>query len=124
MKQHHTRVIPRDFFNEAKLLKCLGHLELCIVDRQCGGLPLTSEYDGEPFQIEQREHDGGLVCLNYRCYLAGELLSLYTQYNSKSAYPLLGEYRGQEYYLFDEQGRFMPNFGLCPEALNPQEPQS
>lgn len=106
------RVIPRDFFNEAKLLKCLGQFELCRLDKRLCGLEFTMEFDGESFDIAQDDSDGSLRCLNYRVYLNGEELELFTPYNSKENYPLMGRYRGDDYYLFDSKGKFMPNFGV------------
>lgn len=109
----HYRVIPRDFFNEAKLLKCLGQLQLAIQENRVNGLPLCVDFDGKPFKIAQLESGGSLCCLNYKVYLSnGERLVLFTPYNSKEAYPLIAEYRGEEYYVFDEKGSFMPNFGF------------
>lgn len=111
----HRRVIPRDFFNEAKLLKCLGQLQLAIIDNAVGGLPLQVEFDDECFNVLQHSGSGALYCANYSVYLAGEEIHLFTPYNSKEAYPLIASYRGEEYYVFDEAGKFMPNFGWRKE---------
>lgn len=35
MTSSYRRVLPRDLFNEAKLLKCLGQLSLMIHDGKC-----------------------------------------------------------------------------------------
>jgi hypothetical protein len=110
----YQRVIPRDFFNEAKLLKCLGRFELAV---NHGGpmdirLPITIDYDGEAFVIEQNPNDGSLWCVNYRAYLAGEEVQLFVPYNSKDEWPLMCIYKAEEYYAFDESGKFMPNFGV------------
>lgn len=106
----HYRVIPRDFFNEAKLLKCLGRFQLCIHDRLTK-FNFEVEFDGKPFLIHLNDHNNCLICLNYRVFLDGHELTLYTPYNSKENYPLLGLYKGEEYFIFDEDGNFMPNFG-------------
>jgi hypothetical protein len=110
----YTRVIPRDFFNEAKLLKCLGRLELLILDNEkpARDLKITSEFDNEAFNVVQDPNSGSISVSNYRVFVNGEELYLSTPLNSKENYPLTGIYKGEEYYIFDEKGQFMPNFGL------------
>lgn len=108
----YQRVIPRDFFNESKLLKCLGRLQLLIHDRRVNRLPLEVDFDGASFDIQQCQLTGNLYCTNYRVFLDGEELKLSIQYNAKeSHYPLECEYKNEIYYIFDEDGQFMPNFG-------------
>lgn len=104
----YKRVIPRDLFNEAKLLKCLGQLQLLIHD---GNLKFTSDFDNEAFEICQNPLDGSLYCSNYNVYLDNEHIPLFTNYNSRENYPLFAIYKDEAYYLFDEQGRYMPNWG-------------
>ena len=48
MKAKYTRVLPRDLFNEAKLMKCMGLLTLLIHDELIPDC-LKFEYDQEPF---------------------------------------------------------------------------
>lgn len=108
----HRRVIPRDFFNESKLLKCMGQFQLCIHDNMCNGLQLDVRFDGEPFTIFQHDSDGSLTVLNYSVFLNGNPIALYIPYNARENYPLIGLYKGEEYYIFDENGKFMPNFGV------------
>lgn len=107
----HIRVIPRDLFNEAKLLKCLGALIIAIEDRKVNGLNLSIEFDGEAFDIRQNPNDASLSCVNLRCYLDGEEIELFSPYNSKEDYPLMARFKGEEYYIFEGRGYFMPTFG-------------
>lgn len=107
----YTRVLPRDLFNESKLLKCLGQLSLCILDRRVNGLPLVEIFEGNEFQVIQNPLDGSLSCLNYRLYLENVEIELFTPLNSRNEYPLIGRYKDGDYYLFDENGKFIPNFG-------------
>lgn len=101
----YRRVIPRDLFNEAKLLKCLGQLSLAIHDEIDVGkravphcLKVRGD-DGKPFKIDQRESDGGLFCSSL-IFVAGSMpLILYSSYNSKSPYPLNCE--SLDYGVFD-----------------------
>lgn len=115
----YIRIIPRDFFNEAKFLKCLGQFELCVLERRCNGLEIDTSFDGAGFVIVQNESDASLLCLNYKVYVNREELELYLPYNSKESYPLMGRYKGVDYYIFDSNGKFMPNFGLKRLNTNP-----
>ena len=63
-REMYKRVLPRDLFNEAKLLKCLGRLCLLIEDDMC-----KLEYDhddefAEGFVIGQLQECGGIYPLN------------------------------------------------------------
>lgn len=107
----YNRVIPRDLFNEANLLKNLGQLQLLIHDNRVDGIPFKVEFDGQPFNIQQNPHDGSISVANYRVFLEGEELLLYTPLNSRDRYPLLADYRGETYYLFNGKGELMANFG-------------
>lgn len=100
---NYRRVIPRDFFNEAKLLKCLGRLELLILDRRCR---LLSSHSGDRFRICQDMSNGSLVCTNYHVYLDGVSLHFFLPYNSKDNYPLTVNLNGEDYTVFDEDGNF------------------
>lgn len=104
----YNRVIPRDFFNEAKLLKCLGRLSLLILDNRNGlAQYLEDDFDNEPFQIEQTQ-DGDIYVVNYHVFLKGteNELELTTPLNSKLNYPLmfgLGKIYVAE-FVFDDDG--------------------
>lgn len=106
----YSRVIPRDLFNESKLLKCLGRLVLLIYD---GLAPegLTFKHDGEPFVVEQDLSDGGLFCTTLQVWYRGKPLQLKSPYNSREPYPLLlvnGD--GEEFEVFNGSGNFTPEF--------------
>ena len=106
MKNYH-RVIPRDFFNEAKLLKCLGAFQLAILDNQTNGIKFDVDYDGSPFEIFQNPNDGSIEVINYKVYFNTEEVQLYTPLNSKDNYPLIARYKNEEYYPIDEKGKFV-----------------
>lgn len=112
----YTRVIPRDLFNEAKLLKCLGQLALIIHDGvdaagYCVPRELTVEHD-HAWKIDQRQSDGGLyVCGGLRFKVRQLVLELYTAYNSKSPYPLLCMMGGcVEIDVFNDDGTLAKDF--------------
>lgn len=86
----YDRVLPRDLFNESKLLKCLGQLALLVHDGKAGwlGFEFTPAIPYRGFIIEQDPSDGGLFCANLE-WRAGEArLDFYSNYNSKASYPL------------------------------------
>jgi len=69
----YLRVIPRDLFNESKLLKCLGQVCLHIHDNRAGRLAMVESgaADGEQFEIDQNEFDGSLYVSNLQFRLRG-----------------------------------------------------
>ncbi len=105
------RVVPRDFFNEAKLLKCLGQFEL-LCNHKSNPLGIETSHDEQEgeFQVVQNQMDGSLSVLNYSAFLHGDEIQLFTPYNSKSPYPLYGAFRGNVYGVFDEEGNWSTEF--------------
>ena len=77
----YTRVIPRDLFNEAKLLKCVGQLALLIHDGM-QPVPMSLEHDGSSFHIGHTE-DLGLTIVNMRWIICGFNVGFQTAYNSR-----------------------------------------
>lgn len=109
----YTRVIPRDFFNESKLLKCLGHFEIMTETKLNLEKNLLNENEG--FQICQDESTGYLFCANYEVILRKNKqeyqIELFTIYNSKEAYPLLYKINHEEEQrVFDALGELTPQF--------------
>jgi len=106
----YTRVIPRDLFNEAKLLKCMGRLCLLIHD-QLTPVDMSASLEGEQFEIGMLL-DGSLTIKNLHVNVMGEKFTFKTTYNSKRNYPLMIEYQGSEgeYLVFDESGQFSTEF--------------
>lgn len=107
----YTRVIPRDLFNESKLLKCLGQLTLKIHDGKAPGL--TVEDEGDEFDVRQEPSDGTLYVANLKFQLHGEEVDFRSRYNSKAAYPL--DYHGpgssdDPTQVFGDEGEFTPEF--------------
>lgn len=106
----YKRVIPRDFFNEAKLLKCMGFLALKILDMQTpDGIDIHIEESGEPFRIGLIQ-DGSLTVENYTITVNGEMVIMKSTYNSKSNFPLFCEIGYDEVPVFDENGNFDEEF--------------
>lgn len=90
----YCRVVPRDLFNEASLLKCLGRLY--IVTEGPGGVTLTEPDGSEPFIIEQNPATGGIVCANVIPIIRGERCVVERPLNSREPWPLYLTYWGTE----------------------------
>ena len=112
MTSSYRRVLPRDLFNEAKLLKCLGQLSLMIHDGKC---ELRVEHSDElwpGFVISQDESDGGIEVVNLVFSTPnGTELRLKTGLNARESYPLFCELPdGDELEVFTEDGTLRQEF--------------
>jgi hypothetical protein len=125
----YDRVIPRDLFNEAKLLKCLGQLSLLIHDGlsidPTWALVLTHNAEHSPgFRIVQDSSDGSIYCSNLVLTARGQVIRLYSPLNSKRPYPLqfFGHRRDGSAYptvdgdVFDDDGTLSSEFRSFLEA--------
>ena len=105
---NYQRVIPRDLFNESKLLKGLGRLVLLIHDGQC---PLKFEHDGQAFVIAQNQDCGSLYCSNLAFWSpCGSLIHIQSIYNDKSPYTLTTIWNDEEIQVFNDDGSFTDEF--------------
>lgn len=85
----YTRVIPRDLFNEASLLKCLARIYINLENLNVaitGGADL--EHDGDAFDVQQNPDSGGLRCANVRLIVRGATCHLERPLNSRRTWPL------------------------------------
>ena len=117
----YERVIPRDLFNEAKLLKCLGRLVIVAPLHKS----ITITHDGKPFDIRQSV-DGDLYCENVKVsYRYGNLLmnpttapqelNVFNPINSRADWPLLFVAEADEYcHVFKQDD---PNGNLSDRFL-------
>jgi hypothetical protein len=102
------RVLPRDAFNDANLLKCIGQLTLLIED---GEIDLRYEYDGEPFDIVQDGADGSTYVSNIQFFTKdGQPLQHSRPMNSRNAWSLVLELDDDVQYAFDDKGCYDANF--------------
>lgn len=107
----YQRVLPRDLFNEAKLLKCMGHLVLLIMGCKT---PVTMGYGDEGcdegFEIGLLE-EGSLTIKNLPVSIRGKVFLFKTTYNSRANYPLYVQDKNYcDYLVFNEQGEFSEDF--------------
>lgn len=80
------RVIPRDLFNEANLLKCYGRI---YINLETAELPhVEFIHDGEAFQVEQDASDGSLFISNVQLLVNGQPQNLRRPLNSRASWPL------------------------------------
>lgn len=111
---YYHRVLPRDLFNEAKLLKCLGRLCLWAHDYPGLGLRFDLRPDG-PFDIRQHQDSGDLYCRNLQVDGPGGPWALWVPYNSRDPWPLRFYREGDD----DDDGRLVftdtgwPSVELC-----------
>lgn len=116
MNPDYNRVIPRDLFNEAKLLKCIGKLVLSIHDG-LGINNMTFEHEGDPFIIGLHD-EGYLSVTNIRFEMNGQRMFFQSQYNSKNQYPLFCRYDYCDYLVFEETGEYSEEFKQLCETLS------
>lgn len=84
----YTRVIPRDLFNEANLLKCYGRLYIVTEGNRDAHFP---DDDCDSFDIVQRDEDGYLYIENLPFEIHGKQYRLVRPLNSRGAWPLYAE---------------------------------
>lgn len=99
----YLRVLPRDAFNEANLLKCIGKLTLLIED---GLAPdWVFEYDNSPFDIQQSDDDGSIFVANIQLRFRGDPVRVFRPLNARDAWPLYAESgTGDSFSVFTESG--------------------
>src|SRR5690348_1131275 len=111
----YTRVIPRDLFNEANLLKCLGRLWI-LLDETRGHVAKLGEEEQMPgvgFDIWQDDASGQIYCSNVPFTVRGQRFDLMRPLNSRNQWPLymidpMGEH--EEISVFTEDGWLTSDF--------------
>lgn len=106
------RVLPRDAFNDANLLKCIGQLTMLIEDKATCVEGLYFSYDSKPFDIQQDESDGSTYVANIAFNVNGKNVLMRRPMNSREAWPLMMCLEGEDYYVFSEKGKIMPSFKM------------
>lgn len=118
----YKRVSPRDMFNEAKLLKCLGRLYLLYHEEMFyKEVTLThNTEESERFLIELDENNNSLYCSNLYMRIDNKLCELSTAYNSRLHYPLeMKTPEGEYIYVFDEEGELTEKAALLLRKARP-----
>lgn len=103
MTTNYQRVIPRDLFNEASLLKCLGRF--WIETERFQPRKVTIEHDGDAFDVTQNEDDGTTFVRNIAITINGVNYQAFRPLNSRGNWPLyLRTEDGEETGVFQENG--------------------
>ena len=101
----HQREIPRDLFNEAKLLKCMGLLSLRIHDGNTP-TPMTLDWNREKFDVRY-DIDGDTYISNMTLYVNDEIQEVRCLMNSKDNYPMV--FQNNLERVFEEDGKWNEN---------------
>lgn len=108
---NYRRVLPRDLFNEANLLKCLGRLWIVLDDRR-GHTARIVEEDVPAFDIVQNEATGGIYVRNLTFAVGGREFDLERPLNSRQPWPLYVSAADdpdfEEIAVFDDGGQLTP----------------
>lgn len=108
----YQRVIPRDLFNEANLLKCYGKLWLLLEKLN---LPhVKFELEGDTFEIEQGWEDGHTYIDNLKLMVGHPYATwhpLSRPLNSRDAWPLyVTHYDRDDIAVFTDTGELTEEF--------------
>ncbi len=108
----YTRVIPRDLFNESKLLKCMGQVALLNHEGKDGGrLVLQHKNPKKGFEIVQDGSDGSIYVRNLTVHLRdGRRVWMGTTLNSREPYPLVFNCLDECGSVFNDDGTFSDEF--------------
>lgn len=102
MSGSYTRVIPRDLFNEANLLKCLGRFWIKTEHYQPN--MVTIEHDGEPFDVGQNDDDGTISVRNVAISINGTRCHVCRPLNSRAEWPLYFDTEEDRIAIFTDAG--------------------
>ena len=104
---NYIRVIPRDLFNEANLLKCYGQLYLNLENTICDYELSNDETSCDGFNVVQDETDGSIRIENIYFFVRGSMVRLMRPLNSRRPYPLYA-YAGtlETIAVFEDDGKF------------------
>lgn len=101
----YQRTLPRDLFNEANLLKCLGRLWMLLEDYAPPGFQMVFDWPNRGFQIEQDPSDGSIYCTNIKVRNgAGKWVTPFRPLNSRDQWPLYIQDGDDEIQVFEEDG--------------------
>jgi hypothetical protein len=103
------RVIPRDLFNEANLLKCYGKLYIEIENSGLPDVELVHRNPGSPFLVSQDQNSGDLTIANVILMVRGAPCALRRPLNARDAWPLYADTgTGDEIDVFTSSGALSP----------------
>ena len=101
---NYIRVLPRDLFNEANLLKCLGRLWIVLDDIRESHHARFETEDCDSFDIVQDESSGAIYACNVIFTVRGVPCQLSRPLNARSSWPLYLETEDDAVSVFDGEG--------------------
>jgi hypothetical protein len=105
------RVIPRDLFNEANLLKCYAQIYLNLERLPDVDAQLVGGDNNYPFRVDQNI-DGSTWLANILLIVRGEPVTLERPLNSREKWPLGAAIKPDDPWtftdVFDDVGAFSP----------------
>lgn len=117
----YRRVIPRDLFNEADLLKCYGQLYLVSGKHINLLLDFDDEDSEEPFAVRQDPGDGSLSIDNINFYVNGIRVALFRPINSREPWPLYARIDEEDVPVFTVRGALSDEFKAFMEKPRGEE---
>lgn len=94
----YRRVLPRDAFNEANLLKCIGFIALYRPNLITENVPY--------FDIVQKESDDSIHCTNVWFKVGKRRCLIHRPINSRRPFPVYVTIKDEDIYIFDDDGLF------------------
>lgn len=96
---NYSRVMPRDLFNESKLLKCLGKILILADTTEC--YSITYEWDGEPWRVGRADHGNEWECMNIQWQVNGKPCRIFVTQNITDTWGCYLETDEREYDVFE-----------------------
>ena len=115
MRYH--RVIPRDLFNEANLLKCCGQLYLMLESFGPDHVSLCHLNMDRDFGVTQDEGSGAISIDNVILVARGQSFQLFRPLNSRDPWPLFVKGKDDDVSVFTDAGELSPEFLAFVETL-------
>ena len=100
---NYIRVLPRDLFNEASLLKCYGRLWILLDETADHGARFETS-DVDVFDIAQDASSGAITVRNVTFTVRDIERRLTRPLNSRRAWPLYVESDDDDIAVFDDAG--------------------
>ena len=108
----YIRVLPRDLFNEADLLKCMGRLWIEL-DRISGSRGRIVQEEVARFEVEQDDSDGSIHLANVTFEIDGVAHRLRRPLNARGSYPLIDAGPDDDFdpiRVFEDDGSLSADF--------------
>lgn len=108
----YVRVLPRDLFNEADLLKCIGRLWIELDRIGCTKARIVEE-DLPSFVVDQDDSDGSIYVSNLTFEVDGVAHRLRRPLNARGSHPLVDMGPDDDFdpiRVFDDDGSLSESF--------------